>query len=246
MERSGCCLTIGGSDSCGGAGIQADLRVFHRYHQHGCSAITALTAQNPDTIRHIEAVSLKQLQAELNAIFDYYHVKAVKTGMLWDASRIALVSDVLRQRHQQGILVVDPVLVASSGRRLLDAAATDSLLEHLLPLATVITPNLDEAAVLTGISAADDELELASQLLLRCRCAVLLKGGHAKAEQLRDLLLEPSGDVHVFTHSRQRWSKQQAHGTGCRIAAAIAALLANGMPLPQACEQSITALQQCC
>jgi len=235
------CLTIGGSDSCGGAGIQADLSVFESLGAHGCSATTALTAQNPANISRIEAVSLAQLDAEIHAIFDYYNVVAVKTGMLLDVERIALVSALLHELHD-GIVVVDPVMVSSSGKRLLQKAAVDTVVQALLPMATLLTPNLDEAAVLSGEPVIDME-QTAAKLSKQYNIAVLLKGGHAEADDLLDILCDFDGKTHIFKHPRQAWSAQQSHGTGCRLASAITANLAHDKPLKQAVNDAIDHLQ---
>jgi len=240
------CLAIGGSDSCGGAGIQADLRVFEALGVHGCSAITALTAQNPSHISRIEPVSLAQFDAECHAVFDYYDVVAVKTGMLLDVEHIAVLSAVLHERHQ-GHLVIDPVLLSSSGKSLLQDGAIDTLLRALLPMATLITPNLDEAAVLLGEPV--EYAEQAAKLLLeRCaeysNSAVLLKGGHADSDTLVDMLYTTDACMHRFTHPRQPWSLQQRHGTGCRLASAVTANLARQQSLTQSVENAIAYLQR--
>lgn len=235
------CLTIGGSDSCGGAGIQADLRVFEALDVYGCSAITGLTAQNPLAVTRIEAVSLAQLDAEIHAIFDYYDVAVVKTGMLVDAEHIALVSALLSQRHR-GAVVIDPVIVSSSGRTLLDTGAIDTLINALVPLATLITPNFDEADALFG-KRCDRSEATARALADKLNCAVLLTGGHGKGEQLTDHLCDGDGVLYEFEHARQAWNRDQCHGTGCRLASAISANLAHGNPLPQAVETAITYLQ---
>jgi hydroxymethylpyrimidine/phosphomethylpyrimidine kinase len=223
MEQRPVCLSIGGSDSCGGAGIQADLRMFAQMGVTGCSAITALTAQNPREITRIEAVPLAQLDAELHAVFDYYRVAAVKTGMLLDAEHIAVIAAALHQHHAGGMLIVDPVMLASSGRRLLDTSAVDTLLKTLVPMATLLTPNLDEAAILLGrpISDARSDCRKLSKIL---NCSVLLKGGHAAGDTLLDVLCEAGGEPVFFEHPRQAWSEERAHGSGCRLAAAIAAI----------------------
>jgi len=235
------CLTIGGSDSCGGAGIQADLRIFESLGVHGCSAITALTAQNPLAVMRIEPVSLAQLDAEIHAVFDYYDVAVVKTGMLVDAEHIALISGLLPQLHR-GALVLDPVLVSSSGRPLLDEGAIDTLINALVPLATLITPNFDEADALLG--KRDDYSALAvTAMAEQLGCAVLLTGGHGEGELLTDRLCDRAGVMHEFTHARQAWNRDQRHGTGCRLASATSAFLAQGMPLPQAVEQAVQFLQ---
>jgi len=242
MEQRPVCLSIGGSDSCGGAGIQADLRVFAQMGAIGCSAITALTAQNPRQISRIEAVPLGQLDAEIHAVFDYYAVAAVKTGMLLDAEHIAVVATALQQRHHGGTLIIDPVMLASSGQRLLDAPAVDTLLKALLPMATLLTPNLDEAAVLLGRPVPDAQADC-RDLAQDVGCAMLLKGGHGEGEMLRDVLCEANGKLTCIEHPRLAWSEADAHGSGCRLAAAIAAIISRNRDcgLADAVRQAVTA-----
>jgi len=232
------CLVIGGSDSCSGAGIQADLHVFDRLGVRGCSAITALTAQNPREITRIEPAPLAQLDAELHAIFDSYDVAAVKTGMLVDAEHVAVVSAVVAERHQGRPLVVDPVMIASSGAELLDAGGRDALERSLIPLASLITPNLDEAAFWLGRGIEDAESD-ARQLSQRFGVPVLLKGGHAAGPVIRDILARPDGRTHIHEHPRREMNEEQAHGTGCRLASSIAARLALGLELVDALTQSV-------
>lgn len=237
------CLTIGGSDSCGGAGIQADLRVFEQLGVKGCSVVTALTAQNPQEILRIEPVSLAQIETETHAIFDYYDVAVVKTGMLVDAEHIAVISALLDEYHAGKPLVVDPVMVASSGSQLLDDGAVGTLLEALVPQSMLITPNLDEARVLLRHGIAEP-VEDAKKLALSLDCAVLLKGGHGERNALVDVLCENNGEVTTFTHPRQDISVMQAHGTGCRLASGIAASLGLGNSLRASVRASIKFLQK--
>ncbi len=225
MEQLPVCLSIGGSDSCGGAGIQADLRAFEQHGVIGCSAITALTAQNPGHITRIEPVSLAQLDAELHTVFDYYDVAAVKTGMLLDAEHIAVIAAALHERHPGGTLIIDPVMLASSGRHLLDPPAVDTLLKALLPMATLLTPNLDEAAVFLGRPVADAKADCRALVQL-LGCAALLKGGHAEGDTLIDVLCENNDKLTCIEHPRLAWQEAQAHGSGCRLAAAITAKIA--------------------
>jgi len=241
MTERPVCLSIGGSDSCGGAGVQADLRVFEALGVHGCSAITALTAQHPLAVTRIEPVSLAQLDAEIHAIFDYYDVAVVKTGMLLDAEHIALISALLSQLHR-GALVIDPVLVSSSSKPLLEAGAIDTLIHALFPQAALITPNFDEADALMGTHCEPSGLT-AQAMAERFACAVLLTGGHGEGEQLTDYLCDDDGVLHTFEHARQDWSREQRHGTGCRLASAISARLACATALPQAVHESIQYLQ---
>jgi hydroxymethylpyrimidine/phosphomethylpyrimidine kinase len=215
--------------------------VFESLNVQGCSATTALTAQNPDGISRIEVVSLAQLDAELHAVFDYYDIAVVKTGMLLDADHVALISALLQQLHH-GQLVIDPVMMSSSGKRLLHDGAVDTVIQSLLPMATLVTPNLDEVAVLLG-EPVSDPVRAAQSLAEQWGCAALLKGGHADADTLMDVLCDRDGNTSEFTHARQLWSPDRGHGTGCRLASAISANLAHGMPLHQAVEKAILYLQ---
>jgi len=232
------CLTIGGSDSCGGAGIQADLRIFEQFDVKGCSVVTALTAQNPQEILRIEPVSLAQIEAEIHAIFDYYDVAVVKTGMLIDAEHIAVISALLGEYHAGKPLIVDPVMIASSGQRLLDEGAVQTLKKSLITRATLTTPNLEEAAVFLG-RPVGNTVEDAAALVREFGCAILLKGGHGDGDELVDVLCEANGKVSTFVHPRQNWSTEQAHGSGCRLASAIAVGLAENIPLAAAVSKSL-------
>ncbi len=242
MSRPRAVLVIGGSDSCGGAGIQADLRVLAALGWKACSAITVLTAQHPRRVARIEPVPLAQLDAELHTVIDYYEIAAVKTGMLLDAERVAVVAAALDRLPGGVPLVVDPVMRASAGAELLDAAGREAMTAALLPRATLLTPNLDEAAFWLGRKVEDAEGD-ARLLAERLDTAVLLKGGHGAGEKVRDWLALPGGTLHAFTHPRVALGEEAAHGTGCRLAAAIAAKLADGDALPAACERTIHALQ---
>jgi hydroxymethylpyrimidine/phosphomethylpyrimidine kinase len=237
------CLTIGGSDSSGGAGIQADLATFAGFDMKGCSAITALTAQNPLNIRRIEKASLAQLEAEIRAVFEYYDVRAVKTGMLVDADRVSLVASLLSGLHAARALVVDPVLTSTSGTRLLDDDGIEAMSEKLFPLATLITPNLPEAEILLG-RRVSDPLEDAAEIAIRFRTAVLLKGGHGQGDNLLDVLYELTGEITPFEHGVRNWNREHAHGSGCRLASAIAAQLALSLPLVEAVQNAINWLQR--
>jgi len=237
------CLTIGGSDSCCGAGIQADLRIFEQFGVKGCSVVTALTAQNPREILRIEPVSLAQLDAELGAIFDYYDVAAVKTGMLVDAEHIAVIAALLSEYHAGKPLVVDPVMVASSGRNLLHEGAVLTLKKSLIKQATLVTPNLDEARVLLG-RAVDDPVKDVKALVSGLGCSVLLKGGHGKGDALLDVLCDEHGKITTFTHSKRALSVMQAHGTGCRLAAGITASLGLGHNMSGSVNAAIKHLQE--
>lgn len=232
-----CCLTIAGSDSGGNAGVQADLRAFHAFGLHGCTVVTALTAQNPRGVRAVHVAPPAFVAEQLDAVFEMYGVKALKTGMLATADVIATVAEKLAKRPRVK-KVIDPVMVATSGAKLLADDAVAALTERLLPLATVITPNLPEAEVLLGdaIETAAD-LPLAGKTLARkFRCAVLVKGGHAGARAAEDVLFD-GRRVRMFSCPRIA-RPVSTHGTGCTLAASIAAGLALGAPLATAVEDA--------
>lgn len=230
-----CCLTIAGSDSGGNAGVQADLRAFHAYGLHGCTAFAALTAQNPFGVSAVHVVPADFVAAQLDAVLGVYDIRALKTGMLADPAAIEVVADRLAKRP--GIArVLDPVMVATSGARLIPEEAVEALRRHLLPLATVITPNLPEAEALAGMAIAspEDVREAALRLRGEFGCAVLIKGGHAtgRAFSAEDVLLSSAG----FSTYSLPWIPDpvSTHGTGCSLAAALAAELALGRSLEQA------------
>jgi len=240
------CLTVGGSDSCGGAGIQADLRVFESLKVKACSATTALTAQNPNTIVHIQGSSITQFQAELQAISDYYDITCIKTGMLFDHAHInALLPFV---KHAK--LVIDPVLIASSGTYLFEKETAKEAYASLIAQATLWTPNLQEARFFLGDSYdkmfesdAMDAIEIASALVLKYQKPVLLKGGHGKGQVLQDVYCDIDGNMDIFKHPKQSLNQQQTHGTGCRLASAITAHLALDFSLTEAIQKAKSWLQ---
>ncbi len=237
------CLTIGGSDSCAGAGIQADLRIFEQFGIRGCSVLTALTAQNPRKILRIEPVSLAQLDAQLSAIFNYYDVSAIKTGMLASAEHVAVIAAALGKYHTGKPLVIDPVMGASSGCSLLDEGAVPTLKRALIKQATLVTPNSDEANILLGYTV-NDPVENAMALTSGLGCAVLLKGGRGNGNSLLDVLCDEHGEITSFTHPKRTLNEMQAHGTGCRLAAGIAASLGLGYDMPDSVGAAIKRLQE--
>lgn len=230
--KQACALTIAGSDSGGGAGIQADLKTFAAHGIHGLSALAALTAQHTRGVTAVHVPPTTFLRAQIDACFDDFHIGAVKIGMLANARVIRAVADALEQWKPQ-FIVLDPVMVASSGARLLETAALDALQSRLLPLCSVLTPNIPEAELLLGSSIdSQDEADAALQELLALGAsAVLLKGGHLKGRRMVDRLHD-GRQVHEFAHPRL---KVEGHGTGCTLASAIAANACLGMALPQAC-----------
>jgi len=225
MEQRPVCLSVGGSDSCGGAGIQADLRVFEALEVQGCSAISALTAQNPSEIKQVQPASIAQFQAELRAILDYYPVQSIKTGMLYDEQHLLSLVEVLSTASYAS-LIVDPVLISSSGTHLFESENTIDAYHQLISCATLWTPNLQEAAFFID-DEIQDPIDTASALLLMFKVPVLLKGGHGEGEIFRDIFCDVDGSVEIFEHPKKHISSAQSHGTGCRLASAIAANLAH-------------------
>lgn len=217
-----CCLTIAGSDSGGNAGVQADLRAFHRYGLHGCTVFAALTAQNPFGVKAIHAVPPDFVADQLDAVLGVYDIAALKTGMLAEAKVIDVVAERLRA-HPEIKKVVDPVMIATSGARLIGEEAMKTLVEKLIPLATLLTPNIPEAEALLGGKSA----HLARALYEKFGCAVLVKGGHAEAGRDAVDTLCADGEETTFTLP---WVKDpvSTHGTGCTLAASLAAELALG------------------
>lgn len=232
-------LTIAGSDSSGGAGIQADLKTFHALGVYGASAITALTAQNTQGVRGVDAVAPQFVSDQIAAVLDDLDVGAIKTGMLANAGVVRAVVETLRSYRARPV-VVDPVMVATSGDVLLADDAIDTIIGDLIPLATLITPNLPEAARLLRCPVAHTETESVEQgralLALGCE-AVLVKGGHGEGGQSVDVLVRADG---VSTFARPRLDTPHTHGTGCTLSAAIAAGLALGLPLETAIDDAKT------
>ena len=226
-------LTIAGSDSGGGAGIQADLKTISALGCYGMTAITALTAQNTQGVRAIHAPPPEFLRQQLDAIFDDIGADAVKIGMLHSPELVTVVSHVLAER-QPAAVVLDPVMVATSGDTLITAQTQQAIVAQLFPLATVVTPNLDELSLLVGESILRPEQFIAAgkKLLSMGAHAVLIKGGHLDQPQLLDLLIELDGSV-TEMHS-PRIDTQNLHGTGCTLSSAIACFLAQGYPLKNA------------
>ncbi|HVR96563.1 MAG TPA: bifunctional hydroxymethylpyrimidine kinase/phosphomethylpyrimidine kinase [Thermoanaerobaculia bacterium] len=236
-------LTIAGSDSGGGAGIQADLKTFAAHGAYGMSAIAALTAQNTREVRAVHEVPPEMVAAQIDAVFEDIGVDAVKIGMLASAAIVRAVADRLRVHvhHGRPPVVLDPVMVAKSGDALLRDDAVTALVDELLPLCTLVTPNVPELEHLTGLPAGtEEERRRAAEALARRGPAVLAKGGHAAGPEVVDLLLE-GGRFHRFAHPRL--ASTSTHGTGCTLSSAIAARLAAGEELPRAVEGAILYLR---
>lgn len=228
-------LTIAGSDSSGGAGIQADLKTFSALGIYGVSVITALTAQNTLGVTAIHAVPGDFITAQLDAVYDDLDIKAIKIGMVGSIEVVSAIADKLNS--QEGIpIVLDPVMVATSGDPLLDADTEQALRERLIPLADLITPNLEEAARLLGgsVSAASEEemKDHAKRLMGLGSDAVLVKGGHCEGDEATDILWDGSNITRL---AGPRIDTRNTHGTGCTLSSAIAAGLAKEHPLDKAC-----------
>ena len=230
-------LSIAGSDSGGGAGVQADLKTFAALGCFGTTAITALTAQNTNGVRAIHAVPLDMLTDQIDAVVEDIGIDAVKIGMLHSAPTIETVAAAL-ERHQLSRVVLDPVMVATSGSALIDPSAIAALVRLMFPRALLITPNLDEAAMLIGRALHNeaDMAKAAQQILEMGAQAVLLKGGHLPGGNVADLLLQPH--VAPLWMRAPRIDTPNTHGTGCTLSSAIAARLALGDNLPQAVQQA--------
>lgn len=226
-------VTIAGSDSSGGAGIQADLKTFSALGVYGASVIVALTAQNTRGVTGIHGVPPEFVAAQMDAVFGDLEIAAVKIGMLATPALITAVADGL-VRHKARNIVLDPVMVAATGARLLEEEAVTTLRERLLPLADLVTPNMPEAAALTGGTEPQDldsMAAVASELRGMGARAVLVKGGHGAGADSIDVLVSDEGVTH---YRAPRIDTRNTHGTGCTLSSAIASCLARGMALPEA------------
>jgi hydroxymethylpyrimidine/phosphomethylpyrimidine kinase len=232
-------LTIAGSDSGGGAGVQADLKTFAALGVHGASAIACLTAQNPRRVLGIESCSPTMLRQQIEAVFEELKPAAVKTGMLFSAENVRIVADFFRRDEFHGSLrnvslIVDPILISTSGARLLEPAAVKILTEKLLPLATLVTPNLPEAEILSNrkISSIEEMRATAKEIRSKFGCAVLVKGGHLRGGcEATDIFFDGKTELLL---SAPFVAGVRTHGTGCTYSAAICAALALGHDLPRA------------
>ncbi|MAQ92003.1 MAG: bifunctional hydroxymethylpyrimidine kinase/phosphomethylpyrimidine kinase [Rhodothermaceae bacterium] len=236
-------LTIAGSDSGGGAGIQADLKAFEAHGVFGMSVVTAVTAQNSHSVTAIHDIPVAVVAAQIDAVAEDFPVGAVKTGMLASPEIVAAVAEGIEQ-HSLGPVVVDPVMVSKSGDALLAPEAVGAVAERLIPLATLVTPNAHEAARLAGfdVRTLDDARRAADAILRLGPGAVLIKGGHLDGEsEAVDVLMWADGES-VFREARV--DTPHTHGTGCTYASAIAANLARGLGLAEAVQRARSYLQQ--
>lgn len=235
-------LTIAGSDSGGGAGIQADLKTFHQFGVFGTSVIVAVTAQNTRGVTGLHAMPATMVDAQLDAVVSDLSPDACKTGMLATAELVEVVARGIA-RHALRNYVLDPVMVASSGDRLLDRDAEQRIVQHLVPLATVVTPNLDEASLLVEEEVDSVErMEAAGRALVRRGAqAALVKGGHLPGDTVVDVLVV-GDELQRITH--RRIDTTSTHGTGCTLSSAVAAGLAKGRSLEQACRDALMFVHQ--
>jgi hydroxymethylpyrimidine/phosphomethylpyrimidine kinase len=236
-EMLGRVLVIAGSDSGGGAGIQADIKTITALGGYAATAVTAITAQNTLGVHAVETLSPALVEAQARAVLDDIGADAIKTGMLGSAQVIETVARLL-EGSPDIPAVVDPVMIAKGGARLLDPAALATLIARLLPRAALLTPNAPEAAALTGIEVVTtDDLRRAGEALLALGArAVLMKGGHIAGERVVDVLMTPGGET---TFEGPRIETRHTHGTGCTLASACAVGLAQGLPLDHAVARAI-------
>lgn len=223
-----CILTIAGSDSSGGAGIQADIKTITAHNMYAMSAVTALTAQNTTGVYGILEVTPKMMMQQIDCVFNDIRPQSVKIGMVSNPELIHAIAARLIH-HKATNIVIDPVMIATSGSKLLTEGAVQTLLQHLLPLGTVITPNIPEAEVLSGIEIqTEDHMLLAAQKIALCiPGAILIKGGH-RLNDATDLLYHKG---HAHWYRSKRIVTPNSHGTGCTLSSAIACHLADGLPL---------------
>lgn len=228
-------LIIAGSDSGGGAGIQADIKTVTALGGYAATAVTAITVQNTLGVHGVHAVPVDIIAGQITAVLDDIGADAVKTGMLHDVATVDAVCDVMEGRGLP--LIIDPVMVAKGGASLLSHPAAQRLKDRLVPMAAVLTPNIPEAEALTGLSIKNEaDMARAGDALLQLGAqAVLMKGGHAEGEEVVDLLISQAG---VTRFAASRIHTRHTHGTGCTLASAIATGIAQGLPLIQAVERA--------
>ncbi|MFD1065106.1 bifunctional hydroxymethylpyrimidine kinase/phosphomethylpyrimidine kinase [Oceanobacillus locisalsi] len=237
MKPIRCALTIAGTDPSGGAGIQADLKTFQELKTYGMSVITSVVAQNTTGVRSVEHMPLSMIEDQLDVIIEDMPIHAIKTGMIASKPMMELIVKKLEQVDAP--YVMDPVMVATSGDSLIDEAGRNYLRQYLLPLTTVVTPNIPEAEFLTGLSiTTEEDMKGAAKYLVQEYGvdAALIKGGHLKGQAI-DFLYDGNN---MHSYASERIDTQNTHGTGCTYSAAIAAYLGKGYPLPEAVKQAKT------
>ena len=237
-------LTIAGSDCSGGAGIQADLKTFQHLGVHGLSAITSIVSETPLIVREIEPVTMPLLQNQINLLLDSYPIGAIKTGLLPTRATTIAVFEILKKIKLP--LVVDPVMVASSGTQLVDNTTVAILTSRLLPITTLVTPNMTEAsAILDRPVSTESDLESAAHdISERYHTSCLVKGGHLPGNGDRLDVLWHNGQAHHYSHPAADLPEEGIHGTGCTLSAAITAELAKGQPVETAVKTAIDLVQK--
>ena len=230
-------LSIAGSDSSGGAGIQADIKTISALGAYAATAITAVTAQNTMGVTAVQGISPDIVKAQLDAVFCDLHVRAVKIGMLYSSEIIEVVADALK-KYQPDNVVLDPVMISTSGSKLIANDAIAAMVSHLMPLSTIVTPNRLEAALIAGIklSGITDVLEAAERFIGMGCNAVLIKGGDFIFDNSDDYLYTSDDEVQIF--KTPRIQSPNTHGTGCTLSSAIATMLAMGEPLNEAVDKA--------
>ena len=221
-------LTIAGSDSGGGAGIQADLRTFNAFNVYGCSVITAVTAQNPYEVRKVEVLTLDTVKSQLECVLDAFPIRFAKTGMLAKSEIVESVAEIAQKHDLQ--LIVDPVMVSTSGSRLLEKSAISAMKEKLFPIARWLTPNIPEAELICNrkLAVFDDLADAAADIYRQYKCNVVLKSGHAiSSNKVTDVICY-KGDIFTLSSPVAEVCGNTAHGTGCTLSAALAANFASG------------------
>lgn len=238
MKKYPCILSIAGSDCSGGAGIQADLKTISALGGYAATAITAITVQNTVGVRAVHAVPPEFVQGQIEAVMEDVCPDAIKIGMINDTEIVRAIASCLR-KYQPHHVVVDPVMVSTSGHKLIEDDAIEALVKELIPLASLITPNLKEAEVLTGHHINNvEEMKPAAKELLKTGCrAVLIKGGHLEGEQMCDVL-QMADEALPRLFASEKIESHNTHGTGCTLSSAIATFLALGYALPQAVEEA--------
>ena len=232
MERHPVILSIAGSDCSGGAGIQADIKTISALGGYAASAITAITVQNTLGVRAVQSISPDMVRGQIEAVMDDLQPVAIKIGMINDIQIVRVMSDCL-QKYSPAYVVYDPVMVSTSGKKLMTDEAIEEIKKELLPLVTLITPNIDEAMVLTGnsIQNTQDMLAAAKQLSIDYQTHILIKGGHLEGDKMCDLLYSPDHTYYIY--EEKKIETKNLHGTGCTLSSAIASYQAKGYSMKE-------------
>ena len=232
MKKAIAVLTIAGSDSCGGAGIQADIKTISALGLYACSCITAVTAQNTQEVKNIQAINSSMLSSQIDAVLEDFDVKAIKIGMIYTPENVMAIKQSLLKNNYKGKIVLDPVMIATSGGNLAKEELLPMMQKELFPMATLLTPNLKECLEITGIDAKTPEQMQDAGLFMIDKLGaknVLIKGGHLNGNEMVDVLVLESREVKMF--SGEKIDTKNTHGTGCTLSSAIASYLAMDIDL---------------